>query len=153
MRFRNQRTNPKPSRLEMSSMIDVVFLLLVFFVMTFQIVAAEGDLDLNTLKHAEGIQNPNLPLIVRLQADPDGQLESIKLNDQPVNSLDDLNQQIRQLCSRTAPASRKSLSATIYCEANLPYETLVDAVTAVSGYVDQDKYRVKLIENVRFVTR
>ncbi len=133
-------------------MIDVVFLLLVFFVMTFRIVAAEGDLDLNTVKHAERIHTPNLPLIVRLQADPDGQLKSIEFNDQQVDSLQDLNLQIRQLYSSTNVVSRKCLSATIYCETNLPYETLVDAVTAVSGYVDQHHYRVKLIENVRFVT-
>ena len=42
MRIRN-REERKKNQLNMTSMIDIVFLLLVFFVMTFKIVELEGD--------------------------------------------------------------------------------------------------------------
>ena len=42
MKIRNRQEAEK-QELNMTSMIDIVFLLLVFFVMTFKIVELEGD--------------------------------------------------------------------------------------------------------------
>ena len=44
MRFREHHVGPEEKiELQMTPMIDIVFQLLVFFIMTFKIVAQEGD--------------------------------------------------------------------------------------------------------------
>lgn len=43
MKFRHTRTANDKTELSMTSMIDIVFLLLVFFVMTLRIRTQEGD--------------------------------------------------------------------------------------------------------------
>ena len=49
-----RRTRPHDTiRLQMAAMIDVVFLLLVFFVMTFRIVPVEGDFNVKMPLHAD----------------------------------------------------------------------------------------------------
>ncbi|MEK6237543.1 MAG: biopolymer transporter ExbD, partial [Planctomycetales bacterium] len=45
MKVRNQKDSEKVE-LQMTPMIDIVFQLLVFFVMTFKIVSQEGDFDI-----------------------------------------------------------------------------------------------------------
>ena len=63
-------------QLQMTPMIDIVFLLLIFFVMTFKIVAQEGDFNIKmplAAPNASTIDDSLLPpLKLRLVADQDG---------------------------------------------------------------------------------
>ena len=70
--------------MQMTPMIDIVFQLLTFFIMSFKIVAAEGDFDIKMPLAAkrEGLPPDTLPpMKVRLTASSGGQLSKIKLND------------------------------------------------------------------------
>ncbi|MFG0262242.1 MAG: ExbD/TolR family protein, partial [Novipirellula sp. JB048] len=82
MRIRNRAENQK-NELNMTSMIDIVFLLLVFFVMTFKVVEMEGDFSVRMpLGDSQGVADPtDLGLKLRLHADSQGQLASMSLND------------------------------------------------------------------------
>ena len=66
--------------LQMTPMIDIVFQLLVFFIMTFKIVAQEGDFNIKMPLAAQqqGMpeESPILTMHVRLRADADGRLLS-----------------------------------------------------------------------------
>ena len=46
MKIRNTGRGEQETNLQMTAMIDIVFLLLVFFVMTFKIIAPEGDFNI-----------------------------------------------------------------------------------------------------------
>ncbi len=71
--------------LQLTSMIDVVFLLLIFFVMTFKIAAQEGDFSVKMpLQNAGGQPlepDADLPIKLRLKADAAGNLADIVVND------------------------------------------------------------------------
>ena len=72
-------------QLQLTSMIDVVFLLLIFFVMTFKIAAQEGDFSVKMPLQDAGGQplepDVDLPIKIRLKADVNGNLAEIVVND------------------------------------------------------------------------
>ena len=71
--------------LQMTPMIDIVFQLLVFFIMTFNVVAQEGDFTIRMpaigapQDELEDIEKQTLK--VRMQADAAGNLKELKLDD------------------------------------------------------------------------
>ena len=65
-------------------MIDIVFLLLIFFVMTFKIVELEGDFNVRMPlagNDSVAMDPTELPLKLRMRADERGRLTSISLNE------------------------------------------------------------------------
>ena len=85
MKIRNtNRHADEKVELMMTPMIDIVFQLLVFFIMTFKIIAPECDFNIRMPLAApsQGVPNPDElpPLKVRLTATDDGRLADIYLN-------------------------------------------------------------------------
>ncbi len=81
MKIRNREDGIK-NQLNMTSMIDIVFLLLIFFVMTFKVVEMEGDFSVRMPLAGQGATTPDptdLPLKLRLRADAEGKLVSMSL--------------------------------------------------------------------------
>ena len=113
MKIRNRRESEK-SGLNMTSMIDIVFLLLVFFVMTFKIVELEGDFSVRMpLAGSSSVQmDPtDLPLKLRLRADADGMLTSMVLNEIDLNTdFDQLRSNVVSLIGSTESLSACSAS-------------------------------------------
>src|ERR1700753_559612 len=72
--------------MQMTAMIDVVFQLLIFFMLSFKIVSQEGDFNVKMPLAAprEGLPDENKipPLKVRIKADGAGGLASLSMNDQ-----------------------------------------------------------------------
>ena len=141
------------NELNMTSMIDIVFLLLVFFVMTFKIVEMEGDFSIRMPLGGEGAQaDPtDLPLKLRLEADANGSLKSMKLNAiQLGTDFDALRSNVVKLIGSDAPAEGdEGPELEIDTDYNLRYAYIIQSITAVSGYKDGDQV-VKLIEKVKF---
>ena len=142
---------------QMTPMIDIVFQLLVFFIMTFKIVSQEGDFNIKMPLAApsEGLPPEDLlpPMKVRLIASSSGELAQIKLNDDSFNvSFDRLHDFIIGLIGdERGPGSiQETAEIELDCDYNLKYEYVIQAVTAVSGYVDADGNIVKLIEKIKF---
>lgn len=150
-----QRRLARKNELAMTPMIDVVFLLLIFFIMTFQIVAPEGDFNVEKMPQAvAGATSiaPQVPtLTVRLAADPRGRLTSIRLNGRELAGFDELRSQVRGLLRDAGidPAHDETPTVEFDCDYGLDYEHVVDAVTAVSGYVDRGRV-VELLTKIRF---
>jgi biopolymer transport protein ExbD len=142
------------SGLNMTSMIDVVFLLLIFFVMTFKIVELEGDFSVRMpLAGSDSMtMDPtDLPLKLRLQADEDGKLTTMSLNEISLGTdFDQLRANVVQLIGTTAPAEGEDgPEIEIDTDYNLRYEYVIRSITAVSGYKDGNEV-VKLIEKIKF---
>jgi len=152
MKFRNPRHADK-IELQMTPMIDIVFQLLVFFVMTFKIVQPEGDFNIKMPQAAPQVGPPSEdlpPMTVRLQAGPDGQLTSIHLNERSLSSFKELRTAMMQLVGSQEGASSVSAEVEIDADYGLQYSNTMRAISAISGYVDPDTGTVvKLIDKIR----
>ena len=144
-------------RLEMSSMIDIVFLLLIFFVMTFRIAAVEGDFLVEAAPLARQRGNPEpsaelLPLQLRLTGDADGSLSAIRCNGRRFADFDQLHRFVLDLAAErngfVAPLD--DFTVDLDCDEQLNYEHVIDAVTAVTGHLPGDGKRIDLIRKIRF---
>ncbi|MGI9469749.1 MAG: ExbD/TolR family protein [Rubripirellula sp.] len=153
MKIRN-RADAEKSGLNMTSMIDVVFLLLIFFVMTFKIVELEGDFSVRMpLAGSDSMtMDPtDLPLKLRLQADENGKLTTMSLNEINLGTdFDQLRANVVELIGTTAPVEGEDgPEIEIDTDYNLRYEYVIRSITAVSGY-KQGNEVVKLIEKIKF---
>lgn len=140
------------NELDMTSMIDIVFLLLIFFVMTFKIVEMEGDFSVRMPLAGGAASDPtDLPLKLRLSADDQGKLTGMSMNDIDLGTdFDKLRGNIISMVGATAPvAGDEGPELEIDTDYNLRYEYVIQAITAVSGYKDGDQV-VKLIEKIKF---
>ena len=140
--------------LQMTPMIDIVFQLLIFFIMTFKIVAQEGDFSIKMPQTpSRGDAQDRLPPIqVRLTADGSGQLTGIHLGQRPLGrDFDTLRAEVLAIIgSDRGPGSIAELSEIeLDCDYNLNYEYVIEAITHVSGYT-QGGNVVKMIEKVKF---
>ena len=163
MRVRNiQRGTSEDVELQMTPMIDIVFQLLIFFIMTFKIAMPEGDFNIKMPLAApsEGIpEDDQLPPIkVRMTARGNGTLSQIQFGNRPLGSgpkaFDQLRQRIIDLVGEEpGPATLDSTEVELDCDYNLRYEYVIEAITAVSGYVAEDGRVVKVIEKIKFSPR
>ena len=151
------KTGGERAELQLTSMIDVVFLLLIFFVMTFKIAAQEGDfsirMPLANTGAGQADENMDLPIKLRLQADAGGQLAEITVNDNRSfgNDFDSLRGYMLQLTGGdTGPTGEDGPEVEIDLDYNLRYEFVIAAITSVTGYRDSNNEVVRLVERIKF---
>lgn len=154
MKIRNRATGVK-QQLDMTAMIDIVFLLLIFFVMTFKIVEMEGDFSVRmplASNSSGAVDDTELPLKLRLKADENGRLTSIAMNEVQLGvDFDALRDTVIGLVGGAQPGegAEGGPEVEIDTDYNLRYEYVINAITAVSGYKVGDE-TVKLIEKIKF---
>ena len=155
---RHRGAGEEKIELQMTPMIDIVFQLLVFFIMTFKIVAQEGDFNIKMPISAprEGLppEDQLPPMRLRLQADADGHLASIHLNEKAFGTrFNALRNHIISIVGEdTGPLSiRKSAEIEIDADYHLRYANIIKAITAISGFKNPDDQEiVKMIEKIKF---
>jgi biopolymer transport protein ExbD len=139
--------------LQMTPMIDVVFQLLAFFIMTFRIVASEGDLSVSMPSAAPSSEinpTPEQPVRVTLAADDNGDLASIRFNQTPLAGLDELRARALALVADDAQL-RRTQEVEIEADYRLKYRYTLDALSQISGLIDPATGRqVTLIEKIKF---
>ena len=158
MKVRNLSSNRSEKvEIPMTPMIDIVFQLLVFFIMTFQIVAQEGDFNIRMPLAAMSEGPPPIdqlpPMVVRMQADSRGNLAQVSLNQRPMGvSMQRLHDEIRQVIGddRGPGSVQETAEVELDCDYNLRYEHVIEAITAVSGYLDGSGNIVRLAEKIKF---
>jgi biopolymer transport protein ExbD len=154
MKVRHQK--PKEEiPLQMTAMIDIVFQLLAFFIMSFKLVTQEGDFNIKMPLAAprQGAIDDQLipPIKVRLQSGSGGELTSIGMNQKTLNSFEQLHDEILGLVGTDSPAAGEGAEVELDCDYNLRYEHVIQAITAVSGYRDDATGEiVKLVEKIKF---
>ena len=140
----------------MTPLIDVVFLLLTFFIMTFKIIAPEGDFGIKMPPTGDTAQVspqmlPQEPVRVRLVADTAGNLADILVGSHRLGpDPQRLREQVIALVG-TAPTEqeRENWEAVIDYDYHLKYQYTIDALTAIKGYLSDDTM-VPLIEKIYF---
>lgn len=154
MKVRNKQEEVK-HEVNMTSMIDIVFLLLVFFVMTFKIVELEGDFSVRMPLASDStgaVDDTELPLKLRLRANEQGQLVSIAMNEVQLGTdFAALQNTVIGLIGNAGPSddSGQGPEVEIDTDFNLRYEHVIEAITAVSGYKEGDQ-TVPLVEKIKF---
>jgi len=152
MKFRKQRTTTGESKVEiqMTPMLDMIFQLLVFFILTFKPVVDEGQFGVTMsgmpggtaalptivpgMGDDSGEPPPDVqfvpPIRVRLVADSDGNLAAggIALGDRAIPSIGYLLIELRSLVRGSAD----DYEVVIEADPRLHYEFVVQAVNAIS---------------------
>jgi biopolymer transport protein ExbD len=154
MRFHRRSPASGANGIQMSSMIDIVFLLLVFFVMTFKIVALEGEFRMKA-PVGQGLAGAVVevpPVWVRLASGEDGQLAAVRVNSVDVGNIEGLREEVSRMTDelRASGSGTEELEAVLDCDYDLDYDHVVQAIDAIRGYKDHSGNVVDLIPNVRF---
>lgn len=149
-----RRPKQETPQLPMTSMIDIVFLLLVFFVMTFKISAQEGDFNIKMPTPGSGsLADPTqLSIKLRLKSDGSGGLQEIVLNEQLNFGTDwnALRAKILELVGGSAgPDGQEGPEVEIDLDYDLHYVHVIQAITSVTGYRSGDDI-VRLVQRIKF---
>lgn len=150
-----KHTSDEKIELSMTAMIDIVFLLLAFFVMTFKVSAQEGDFNIKMPTPGSGAQSESLslPMKLRLRADSEGNLQSISLNDSLNFGTDfaALRAKIVEMVGDTSgPTSGEDgPEVEIDLDYDLHYKYVIQAITSVTGY-KSGKDVVRLVQRIKF---
>jgi len=142
--------------LQMTPMIDIVFQLLVFFVFTFKIVLPEGDFNIRmpSSSASQASQPSETPLLkVRLRASADGELAGVQLNDNQYsgeNPFLQLHESIRSMIHDGGGPGSTDQEVEIEADYDLKYRYAMNAITAITGEIDDNGVQHKLVERVRF---
>lgn len=141
--------------IDMTPMIDIVFQLLTFFVMTLKIATAEGDFNIRMPLSAPraGPPDPNQlpPMKLFLKADSDGNCARVVMNDSEFSGGDRWRRLHSHIAGIVGDGSlAASAEVELVCDYNLHYEHVIEAITAVSGELNPDGQIIKLVEKIKF---
>ena len=150
MRIRSRLAGRVP--IDMTPMIDIVFQLLIFFVLTFRIAQPEGEFEMQMPRgRTAGAATSEIPpMIVVLESSDAGALESVSFNNEPLAGLEQLHQRVSSLVAEN-PHLTTDGRVELRCDHHLAYEHAVAAIDAVSGSRLPDGTVTRLIEQVNFV--
>jgi biopolymer transport protein ExbD len=147
------RASSGPDKVEqqMTPMIDIVFQLLTFFVMSFKIATQEGDFNVK-MPLGGAPPDPNQvrrdpqSILVQLTALPDGQLREIRLNQRSLGtSFPALRQQIADL-----HAPLEEVEVEFDCDYHLHYNNVINAISAVSGQITGEGKTIRYVDKIKF---
>lgn len=150
--------------INMTPMIDIVFQLLIFFVMSFKIVTPEGDFSVKMpMAPAEGKMSddstpPLPPIAIRLNASDDGRLLDVECGSQNLGRGEAGLVQLRQFIkkqvikkgeSRPNPEVAREQEVELTCDYRLKYEYVIKCISYVTGYREGNEI-VRIAEKIKF---
>ncbi|MEW4487392.1 Biopolymer transport protein ExbD/TolR [Thalassoglobus neptunius] len=155
MKFRKRETDTKVD-IQMSAMIDIVFQLLIFFLLTLKIIPPEGDFNINMPIGAVANANDDIPpmdLKVKLEANPDGTLKQLYFGSRALGNdfpfcFERLNQDIAAIAGGQQGYS-DDLEVELDPDYGLHYRYIVKAISACRGRIQGDQ-QVTYIEKIKF---
>ena len=147
----------------MTAMIDIVFQLLIFFIMTFKVVAQEGDFNIKmplASQPSDEIPLEEPPELIRiaLRSGEAGKITTINVDDDtetqtfgPSETMfKELTDYIeRKLAADGDPESDSDTEVEFDIDFNLRYSYTVNAIEAVSGKTVNGQVK-KLIDKIKF---
>lgn len=159
---------PRSVKLQMTSMIDIVFLLLSFFVITYKTPQVEGDFNIRMPAQSQSLQVSSLddltPITVKLSSDAAGNLTGIHFGNQSLGTdMNFLRQAVFKYVQEGDPIDftaavqqnilpkfRTDFELEIDCDPQLLYKYEMMAITAVTGYINSENQTIKLVEKIKF---
>lgn len=159
MKVRNSGKKPEKIDINMTPMIDVVFQLLIFFMLQLKILMPEGDFGINMPIGAPSQEAADEPLIpdikVRLVAGADGELASLQLNRRDLGTGDAafqrLNSEILRILGNPADPANDDMEVEIDADYNLNYRYTISAIAAARGRLDpKTNQLISYVEKIKF---
>lgn len=158
MKLRSSGREAEKIEPQMAPMIDVVFQLLIFFMLTLNIVEPEGDFNVNMPITNDSQASDELPMFdikVRLVANEDGSLNTIRLGQVNLgngpNVFAGLNNEILKIIGRPGNPITKDMEVEIEADYNLHFEYTLKAVSACTGRLDSSgNHIIRYIEKIKF---
>lgn len=140
--------------LDMTPLIDIVFQLLIFFVMTFRLVEQEADFHVKAPRSGVAINStePPLPtLVLAITADSNGNVSEVRLNGERLTGFPAVTDRLAKVLIQSNLSSAPiSAEMEIACSPGLKHAEAVRALDAVTGIRNRDGAITPLIEMVRF---
>lgn len=139
----------------MAPMIDIVFQLLIFFMLNLKIVAPEGDFNVNLPKTGgPGIES-SAPIRVGLRSDADGNLIQLTLGTRNLGNdaaaFERLNREILQIIGRPGNPATAEVEVEIDADFETQYRYVVQAISRCTGRFDpQTKTTARYVEKIKF---
>lgn len=134
------------SGINMTPMIDAVFLLLIFFMLTLRIIAPEGNLDARVQRPNPSREDASTAFVVRVRctANPDGSLAQLYFGADSLGAdapacWERLNSRLFRLTGSDDPPE---MPVQIEADPNLAYEHTLHALSACTGRIDPDSGRL-----------
>lgn len=159
MKLRSSGREAEKIEPQMAPMIDVVFQLLIFFMLTLNIVEPEGDFNVN-MPITDSTAPADEPVLktdikVRLVANEDGSLNTIRVGQNNLgngpNVFTGLNHEILKIIGRPGSPITKDMEVELESDYNLHYEYTLKAVSACTGRLDPSgKHIIRYIEKIKF---
>ena len=111
-----RRHKKKPPELQMTPMIDIVFNLIIFFILTPSFKATEGYLPTNLPNEGQGVtKKTDTPQGYRIDIDADGEEGGfvVWLNGVRMNDFRELRSQLSEASKKLTPEQRKEVTVVI----------------------------------------
>lgn len=166
MKFRHKSAADQKVELQMTPMIDIVFQLLVFFIMTFKVVVREGDFNIrmpSASSSSSTVEDFELPVRVQLIAGVNGVLQDIVIDDsESLSGSATNNPQMYDLLSQRIAARKQEsgggnvaseLEVEFDTDPDLKFEEQIRAITAVMGRFGPDGELITLADKIKFKDR
>ena len=158
MKMRNRSSGPAKVEIPMAPMIDIVFQLLIFFMLNLKIVAPEGNFNINMPIGAPtaAAAEQNLPEIkVGIRSDRDGNLTQLTLGSKNLGNDDmafeRLNKEILQIIGRPGNPLTKDIEVEIDADFETQYKYVVKAISKCTGRMDPGTKQVaRYVEKIKF---
>ena len=152
LRKRQQLGKPK---INMIPMIDMVFLLLTFFVLTFRFIIPEGDfnIQMSSMEQAPHVAVDTDVVQVRLLADENGRLAEIqldggRLDGEMMERFEMLRQRVSAIGLARRILEQSDLEVELFPDGHLRYEYLVRAITAITETTNNIKFPRERLGNL-----
>jgi biopolymer transport protein ExbD len=143
MKIKHKPSNDKVEQ-QMTPMIDIVFQLLTFFVMSFKIATQEGDFNIKMpIGISAGGVSETQPIKVRMTANRDGSLAEIRVGERGLGTS------FQSLQNEIAAIAGADLEVEFDCDYELHYNNVMNAITAVTGKVEGER-RVIYVDKIKF---
>jgi biopolymer transport protein ExbD len=150
----NRAGDPSKTDIPMAPMIDIVFQLLIFFMLNLKIVSPEGAFNVNLPPNRGPGVAELQELRVRMLADADGNLSQLFLGDNPLGNDDRafvrLNGEILKVVGRPGNPLSDQIDVIIDVDYELRYEYVIKAVSNCTGRLDSKGNVVRYVEKIKF---
>lgn len=159
MKFGSASAGSSKVDVPMAPMIDIVFQLLIFFMLNLRIIAPEGNFNINMPLNAPSNAAPKDAVLadikVGLKSDRDGNLLQLTLGSKNLGNdeaaFERLNQEILQIIGHPGNPLSKDVEVEIDADYETQYRYIIKAISKCTGRYDpRTKEVARYVEKIKF---